>query len=346
MNTYSDLTERKVIIKLFALIACLTTGFMAIVSFFGGLKVLAIILIVSAIGFFTAFYITSFVNKRILFSSTIVLYNIFLLMLYLVITGGSKGTGIFWIYLVPQVTFFIRGFKRGILDIMLFGIAVIASFYAVYIFDLKSYGNRGEILHFASRIMFSFVIVSSLSGLYEFFRESYSKKLIGLAKHNKLLAVTDPLTKLPNRRHAIDTMHDFKKTQSDSVFSIVLVDVDDFKNINDKYGHLVGDEVLISLADILTYELDNTDLVSRWGGEEFLFVLPHKNKEQAVQATQKIHQALAKSPIQTHEGIVYITVSMGVKEVLGSHLSIDDDVKQADDLLYKAKRLGKNRTCA
>jgi diguanylate cyclase (GGDEF)-like protein len=343
---YSDFKERKLIIKIFAIIACLTTGFMSGVASFNSNYLLAGVLALTSLSFFIAFYVVQFLHRSLYISSSIILYTVFVLMLYLVLSGGNHGSGILWIYLVPQVTFFIRGLKRGIKDLVLFGIAMIITFYAVYYFQMPSYYLNTGMLQFASRVCFSFLIVAVLSGIYEYFREKYNNKIITLAKNNKRLSITDPLTQLSNRRFALEEIDKLKNINKEGVFSIVLVDVDDFKRINDEFGHLVGDKVLIYLAEIFTDELSNNSSASRWGGEEFLFLLPNTNKNQAIQMMKMLQASLSQTPFKANKEILNITVSMGIREVNGSKSSIDEDIKYADDLLYVAKESGKNKACA
>ncbi|NMR26394.1 GGDEF domain-containing protein [Pseudoalteromonas sp. NEC-BIFX-2020_015] len=341
MSNYSDLAQRKLIIKLFSVIGFLTTSFMSVMAFWGGLGVLSLVLVIASICFVISFVVTAFLQKRLLLASTTILYTIYILMFYLVLTGGSHGTGPLWIYVVAPITFFIRGFKKGIIDIFCFVLAILYAFHLASTYQLVDYGT----LHFPSRIILTFIIVAALSGLYEYFRQHHSEKLTLLAQKNELLATIDPLTNLPNRRSMMAKLAELKSNDVNPVFSIILLDVDDFKKINDQYGHFVGDHALTHLADIFTQQLTHNDLVARWGGEEFLFVLPNKNKAKALQLTDTLHGALKSQPLHIDGYTISITVSMGIAEITDSS-AIERDIQHADALLYQAKNSGKNRTCA
>lgn len=337
MENYSDIKERSKVIKLFAAIGFLATFTMGCLAAINHEYHLVITLFFSA-----AFFASPFCIKNHALASTIVLYTLYGLMIYLVLTGGSQGTGPIWIFIVSSVTFFIQGLKRGIVDIIIFISTVIIAFYLASHLKLHTYTPEALPL----RIIASFIVVALLSGVYEYFRESYSKKIIALAKKNELLATTDSLTELPNRRYTIEQLKQEKirMQRSKNAMSILLCDVDDFKKINDEYGHHVGDQALIHLAHIFQQSIREQDIIARWGGEEFLFMLPNTSKENAQLLAEKIHQKLAENPLKINNEIIKITISGGITEALNSR-TLELDIQQADKYLYQAKSSGKNRTC-
>ncbi|WP_299200326.1 GGDEF domain-containing protein [uncultured Amphritea sp.] len=157
-------------------------------------------------------------------------------------------------------------------------------------------------------------------------------------------ALTDSLTSLPNRAgydQQITSEFDRWKRYGQA-FSIAVADLDLFKRINDSYGHQAGDKVLRLVATILGRQCRSTDFVSRYGGEEFVILMPGTTAEQAVTAVDKIRQAVESSPFNFHGQPVQITLSLGVAQV-----QPDDTVEvlfgRADKALYEAKRLGRNR---
>lgn len=338
MENYSDNNERNVVVKLFAIIGFITTFLMGIISVINAEYILIGTLFLSAILFASPFILKS--NQQI--TSTVVLYTLYSLMIYLVLSGGSHGTGPIWIFIVPSVTFFIQGLKRGVIDIIIFITAVSLAFYLTKNLNIYHYQPPQLPL----RIIISFTVVALLSGIYEFFRDSYSKKIIALAKKNELLATIDPLTELPNRRYTIEQIKYEKRKnhRSQNTMSLMLCDVDDFKKINDKYGHHIGDKALIHLAQIFSKSIREQDIVSRWGGEEFLFMLPNTNKENAKLLAEKIHLNLQKCALVIDDKEIPITISAGIAEVVYDR-NIELDIQEADNLLYHAKSTGKNRTC-
>lgn len=170
------------------------------------------------------------------------------------------------------------------------------------------------------------------------------RKVQELEAQNQLLAeeaMLDGLTKIRNRRalvevlqHAIDDL----KTKNGSTLSIALFDIDDFKRINDTKGHIFGDKVLTELAEISIRSIREPDVFGRYGGEEFLLVLPNTDKESAFLIADRIRKLVSE---QCFYGDIHVTVSAGISEYLGG--SISDFIKNADENLYIAKRTGKNK---
>ncbi len=126
-------------------------------------------------------------------------------------------------------------------------------------------------------------------------------------------------------------------------FSILLLDIDDFKKINDTYGHEVGDKVLKKLAEVILSNIRRADIPARWGGEEFLIFLPKTNLSSAVKVAEKIRKAVENAFVELAGGKkLKFTVSIGVSSYRGQK-SLAEIIKEADVALYEAKRKGKNR---
>ena len=153
------------------------------------------------------------------------------------------------------------------------------------------------------------------------------------------LATRDPLTGCLNRRAFYQELetHWVAVRRSSSPLTCVLVDVDHFKSVNDMHGHGVGDQVLQGVAAVLQLEARKTDLVCRYGGEEFCLVLPNTDVAQAIQVAERIRQVLASSPC----GTVCVTASFGVASATAADRS--EMLERADEALYAAKRGGRNR---
>lgn len=154
-------------------------------------------------------------------------------------------------------------------------------------------------------------------------------------------ARTDPLTGLPNRAH-MDEILDAGSWLSTRAHSAVVVDVDHFKQLNDTYGHLVGDEVLRLLARRLTASVRGGDLVARWGGEEFC-VLMVADSDDAAALAARIVAAISATPFRTSVGDVAVTASAGSATVGRGRQSALEILRAADAALYEAKRRGRNR---
>ncbi|MBA6415890.1 GGDEF domain-containing protein [Colwellia sp. 6M3] len=161
-----------------------------------------------------------------------------------------------------------------------------------------------------------------------------------LIKH----AETDHLTQLPNRSHVHWRFDEIVKNNEN--LCLVLADIDNFKNINDTYGHLVGDDVLRIISEQLSQTLRKIDVVGRWGGEEFVMVLPDTSAEQALIIVERIRKNIAaiSFPISTTSGSFTTTISFGICELPIKSKAIEDYIKGADKALYQAKHNGRNQS--
>jgi diguanylate cyclase (GGDEF)-like protein len=157
-------------------------------------------------------------------------------------------------------------------------------------------------------------------------------------------ALRDSLTGVFNRRFfEIQYEREFNLAQRrNSSFAVLMLDFDNFKVINDKYTHLVGDSVLKQAADVLCKNLRNFDTVSRYGGEEFVVILPHITEEDAFIVGERLRHKIEKMIVPE---VKSVTVSVGVAVYPNSASNMIDLLKAADKALYRAKREGRNRVC-
>jgi diguanylate cyclase (GGDEF)-like protein len=170
-------------------------------------------------------------------------------------------------------------------------------------------------------------------------------KLSETIEHHANEARTDPLTGLTNRRafeeEATERLTRFQ--QSEQTFSLLLLDIDHFKQINDTFGHQAGDEVLRGVGRILRDNLRGRDIVSRFGGEEFTVLLPTTSLQQAKVCGESIRETLAETEFQLADQSISITVSLGIAEVL-PYEEMDSLVNRSDQAMYAAKHAGRNRS--
>ena len=169
-----------------------------------------------------------------------------------------------------------------------------------------------------------------------------------LRRSNQLLlelAQTDPLTRLCNRRHLYEKL-DVELNRcfrGSNPIALIMTDIDHFKLVNDQFGHQVGDEVLINVADLLKDQLRTYDLAGRYGGEEFCLILPETDLMAATEVAERIRQQAEQmefpDPMQGYR----LTMSFGVAAYDGKKEgTIDEFIKAADDALYDAKHSGRN----
>jgi diguanylate cyclase (GGDEF)-like protein len=176
--------------------------------------------------------------------------------------------------------------------------------------------------------------------------QAQKEELSGALERIQILATRDELTGLYNRRHMMDVLMQQQKhlaRHGQHRLCVAILDIDLFKRINDGYGHQVGDNVLRGFAQALTAQLRETDVVARWGGEEFLILFTETDLEEAVEGLERVREHLRQ--IQTVDALPDLrpTFSAGVA-LLSNHEPLDYSIERADRALYKAKAEGRNRT--
>ena len=158
------------------------------------------------------------------------------------------------------------------------------------------------------------------------------------------LAYKDPLTDLDNRRSFTEkakTMVEYARRYGEPL-SVLMIDIDDFKRVNDTYGHDVGDRLLKALADVIRRSIRSSDTAARFGGEEFVVLLPRTDEEGAKTVADRIRNSFKEVSVDADGERVRTTVSIGVATWRGEG-SVEEVIKKADEALYEAKRTGKDR---
>lgn len=171
------------------------------------------------------------------------------------------------------------------------------------------------------------------------------KERDSLMQQLKEMSETDELTGLHNRRYLYQEAERelARVDRYRHPLSLFMIDIDHFKQVNDTYGHLIGDDVLANFAQVLRKSLREVDLITRWGGEEFAVLLPESNIEQAFIASNRLQKNVEKMRIPTDQGELSITISIGATGLYGNnHATFDELIKEADDALYLAKERGRN----
>ena len=172
-----------------------------------------------------------------------------------------------------------------------------------------------------------------------------AKELSLSHRQQQLLALTDQLTELPNRRAAMEALDQAwnGSLRSQTPCSLLILDIDHFKDINDNYGHDVGDEVLRAVAAILKNNVRREDTIARIGGEEFLLISPHMPMRDALIAGERLRLQLEKAKINADGKIISITMSIGMAIREDTMRHGEDLMIAADKALYAAKNAGRNR---
>jgi diguanylate cyclase len=258
----------------------------------------------------------------------------------------SSIVGIIYVFAVVLGCSFISRFRTSIIKqwiyMSFYSLAVIL-YAVVYVLDKQSVlaSSGGTIAYFSITIL--------VASLITYYMSEYIRNMNLLLAKLKAQSTTDFLTGLNNVRQfdnlvnktIQEVIHQNKK------LSLLAIDIDHFKNINDTYGHGGGDVILRELGEILTRSCRSIDYASRMGGEEFSILMPDCDHTQAMAAAERI-----RCYIQNHVFIlpdttkINITISIGVSTYPDTIGGLDEILRQADDALYKAKRTGRNKVCS
>ena len=173
--------------------------------------------------------------------------------------------------------------------------------------------------------------------------KTQKRELATAMAYSESLAFRDELTKLPNRRYMQNLLAVEERRHADenSLLSVALLDIDYFKRVNDKFGHLAGDETLCKFATLLSSSLRTGDVLARWGGEEFLLLLPKTDAATAVVVVERLRESVNEHNLQIGEEYLRITFSAGLAVVRPGESSLEG-VNYADKAMFEAKAAGRN----
>ena len=259
--------------------------------------------------------------------------------LFLMLTGGVDGTGPLWVYISVPMVLFLKGEKSGlkILSAFTAGVAIMmflpSDFYAYTSYSFA----------FKTRFLASYVAIVVLSWFCEFARNQAHQRWHDVSCCLADQARTDVLTGISNRRDILEKLEyeNLRSKRRDERYSVLLMDVDRFKEINDTYGHDTGDLVLIEISRAIKRSLFERDLLGRWGGEEFIVVLPDTDILEGLHAAEKIRQSIEDLEIFIEKHQIKVTISIGLSTSDHEYLYYEY-IKLADRRLYQAKAEGRN----
>lgn len=262
---------------------------------------------------------------------------VLIMLLGVVYTGGYQNTALYWLYPMPLIFFVLLGVKLGGGINLLFFIALLFLLHPST--SIPASYTPAE----TSRFFASFALMNFISFIADYFRHQSHSKLTKIS-HTKLRqAYTDSLTKLPNRRFLSSVLTDrFMHNNEYFPLSLVNIDIDHFKNINDSYGHQIGDEVLKSFATLCTENIRKGDVIVRTGGEEFLLFFVNTTKDQGALLAEKLRELIAENSVDVDGQAFKVTASFGVAECHRFE-ALDHALKIADKRMYLAKQWGRNQ---
>ncbi len=170
-------------------------------------------------------------------------------------------------------------------------------------------------------------------------------KRIRLYKDVEKMAITDGLTRLHTRRHLMERFEEefARAKMRQASLSLLMLDVDHFKRVNDQYGHLAGDMVLREVGRIVAGHIREIDIAGRYGGEEFCAILPDTDKQGAMLAAERIRLAVNEGKIKAYDAALHVSMSIGVATFPADAQHLDELLDKADWALYRAKKQGRNR---
>jgi diguanylate cyclase (GGDEF)-like protein len=248
-----------------------------------------------------------------------------------------------------------KAFDRNVLIWLIVSLALTICSELAFTLYISVYGFSTVIGHFFKIVAFYLVY----KAITEMGLEKPHRLLFRNLKQNEAalkdaleevqrLAITDQLTGLHNRRHLLELAnHELQRARRYRLpMSVMMLDVDEFKQVNDTYGHAVGDQVLQGVAECCRQELREVDVIGRYGGDEFAVMLPETGLPAARQIAERLRKRIAQRVLDTNAGQVTVTVSLGVALLNDEHLALETLFDHADQALYVAKQSGRNRVCS
>ena len=212
-------------------------------------------------------------------------------------------------------------------------------------FDVKDIRNIQKTNTYIT-ILLGFISTSVLLGLFIFFTFKLIRRISEARQQIERMAITDELTGLYNRRHFMTRFtEEFERARRlGKDLGCIMIDIDFFKNINDRYGHLVGDEILREASGLINKHTRRYDIMGRYGGEEFLIVLPDTTFQDTLSLAERIRTSIKGYPFGNQElaQAITVTISLGIASLMDTDSSIDTIIKRADEGLYKAKSSGRD----
>lgn len=258
----------------------------------------------------------------------------FFCTLAFLILNKNDDIGILWAYISVMFIIFLNGYKKGGIIVFIFYALLITDMYV----DYEQWVKFGWSVVSTIRFIITSILAICLACMSDYVFSNLQKK-------TRILSETDFLTGIRNRRSLNEMikveLHRHKRHCL--TLCLCILDIDNFKRVNDTMGHSFGDSVLKSISELITNEIRITDKFGRWGGEEFCILFPETKLKDANDILERIRLKINNTKIDTTNNI---TCSFGMVETNEENLNFDMLVTIADKELYRAKKLGKNKVCS
>lgn len=279
-------------------------------------------------------------GRHILATALITLEVVLHAMLAVTYLGWHSG---FQYYLIPLVPFLMFNARLTSRTVLLSSVMV----FAIFVMLFRLVGQDGALVRVDPAVLGALTYANAAVpflalGLISFFFRQTSATI---ERRMEQLASTDELTGLFNRRVMYRRFEEQRTVHAphDAPFSIILADIDHFKHINDTHGHVCGDVILQHVASMLSSQLRGEDVVARWGGEEFLILLPGTDAQGAKTVAEKLRAHIRSQSFEGCPPDLRITMTCGVSEFAGEGTTFDDCIRRADAALYQGKHEGRDR---
>jgi len=286
------------------------------------------------------------ITKNIVLAREVFLCAVFFNFTWLTYSlGGVSAPTAGWLIAAPVVAMFLGGVSTAVFWLAMSCAAVTLIYYLPLMgVALPAHPVKDLTLLYLLCDLGLYIVMVVFVLLFELTKTQGFIKLEQALNFINELAIRDELTGSHNRRHLIKLIEGEKEraTSNGTTFSLCLLDIDHFKRINDTYGHSAGDTVLREFARCIQQQIRETDSFGRYGGEEFLLMLPHTSQEQAHAFAEAVRQRIGRMDVSAISNELAVTVSIGVAEFRKGE-SIGQTVARADEALYQAKSGGRDR---
>lgn len=328
------------------LASCLAVHILYLVMFAGnGIKEMAVFNIFSVLFYILMILLVIKVKEKL----TLVYCSLAEIIIHAsvstIFTGWTPDFGMFLLMVIP-LTFLMPNKKKNIPFIVMFVTLILYGSLRLFYQDSQyakynlEHTRTGTVFYIINIIIGTFVLIY-VSSIYTVINQYTECKIRVQNEQLRIMASVDPLTKLINRRAMGDELK--KVSATGRSYVIGLGDIDNFKNINDSYGHDSGDNVLTEVAAMITGNIPESGFAARWGGEEFLFVLPESDLNDGYECAERIIKAISCHKFTNGSTDFFVTMTFGVCDGLPGD-DTEKVINHADKRLYKGKRNGKNHT--
>lgn len=258
----------------------------------------------------------------------------FMVMMFALSLPSTSDAIFVWILTIPLLAYLLLGRTLGLWVSLIFIFLGIIAYHLRFLDSSNPFSLNAVI---SINITLSALLVMTIAHVYELNRDRNENRLIELAGTDSLTGLANRMTLEGSFQHISSLV---KRHKID--FTLILIDIDFFKTINDRYGHDVGDEALCYIANFLNKNIRESDVLARFGGEEFALFITSIEPNQTSQHIENIREELSRSPFLSDDITINITLSAGLATYGKDGTSLESLLKKADERLYQAKHNGRN----